>query len=195
MSDRAARRSTRIQTRDVYGAIVLGDNPEVLTASANGAAVSADPEPDRRQLQTPGQRAGAAAVQQAIAAGHAPAGTTAPTITVKVTDVVPLASTDARGLGLHASSFPLVLGGLLGGILISLLVAGSWRRLGCRHDLRRGRRTRRRPASCRAGSASCRATTGSTRSRSGSRCSRSAAFVVGMNALYRPRRHRVGARD
>jgi hypothetical protein len=48
---------------------------------------------------------------------------------VTVTDVVPLASTDERGTGLTAAAFPMVLGGMLGGILVSLLVAGVWRRL------------------------------------------------------------------
>lgn len=118
-----------IQRRDVYGAIVLGDAPEVLTASANGAAVSQILGQVATTLQAQANAQAAAAVQQAIAAGRAPAGTKPPIITVKVTDVVPLASTDARGLGLAASSFPLVLGGMIGGVLISLLVAGSWRRL------------------------------------------------------------------
>ncbi|KRC49535.1 hypothetical protein ASE16_12450 [Leifsonia sp. Root227] len=119
----------RIQTRDAYGAIVLGAQPEVLTASANGAAVSQLLGQLAGQLQTQANAQAAAAVQKAVAAGAAPQGTVEPTITVTVTDVVPLASTDARGLGLTAAAFPLVLGGLVGGILISFLVAGSWRRL------------------------------------------------------------------
>ncbi|MGH1549135.1 ABC transporter permease [Leifsonia poae] len=118
-----------IRSRDVYGAIVLGDQPEVLTASANGAAVSQILGQVATRIQASAQQQADAAVQQAIAAGRAPAGTQAPTITVKVTDVVPLASTDSRGLGLTSSAFPLVLGGMLGGVLISILVAGSWRRL------------------------------------------------------------------
>ncbi|MGO4300803.1 ABC transporter permease [Leifsonia sp. RAF41] len=118
-----------IRTRDVYGAIVLGDSPEVLTASANGAAVSQILGQVATKIQAQAQQQADAAVQQAVAAGRAPAGTQAPTITVKVTDIVPLASTDARGLGLTSAAFPLVLGGMLGGVLISLLVAGSWRRL------------------------------------------------------------------
>jgi hypothetical protein len=118
-----------IRTRDVYGAIVLGDAPEVLTASANGAAVSQLLGQVATRIQAQAQQQADAAVKQAIAAGRAPAGTIAPTITVKVTDVVPLASSDPRGLGLAAAAFPLVLGGMLGGILISVLVAGSWRRL------------------------------------------------------------------
>jgi hypothetical protein len=118
-----------IRTRDVYGAIVVGQKPEVLTASANGAAVSQLFSQLASRIQAQAQQQADAAVQQAIAAGHAPAGTRAPTITVPVTDVVPLASSDPRGLGLATASFPLVLGGMLGGILISVLVAGSWRRL------------------------------------------------------------------
>lgn len=118
-----------IQKRDVYGAIVLGEAPEVLTASANGAAVTQILNQVATTLQTQANAQAAAAVQQAIAAGRAPAGTKPPTITVKVTDIVPLSSNDSRGLGLAASSFPLVLGGMIGGVLISLLVAGSWRRL------------------------------------------------------------------
>lgn len=118
-----------IETRQVDGAIILGEKPEVLTASANGAAVSQLLGQLATRIQAQAQQQADAAVQQAVAAGKAPAGTVAPTIVVPVTDVVPLASTDARGLGLAASSFPLVLGGMLGGILISILVAGSWRRL------------------------------------------------------------------
>ncbi|WP_348788376.1 ABC transporter permease [Leifsonia sp. NPDC080035] len=119
----------RIRTRDVYGAIILGDKPEVLTASANGAAVTQLLTGVAGTLQEQANAQAAAAVKQAIAAGRAPAGTAAPTITVPVTDVVPLASTDSRGVGLTAAAFPLVLGGMIGGLLISLLVAGSWRRL------------------------------------------------------------------
>jgi hypothetical protein len=118
-----------IQKRDVYGAIVLGDTLEVLTASANGAAVTQILNQVATTLQTRANAQAAAAVEQAIAAGRAPVGTKPPTITVKVTDIVPLSSDDSRGLGLTSSSFPLVLGGMIGGVLISLLVAGSWRRL------------------------------------------------------------------
>jgi hypothetical protein len=118
-----------IRSRDAYGAIVLGPKPEVLTASANGAVVSQIFGQVATRLQQQAQDQADAAVQQAIAAGKAPVGTQAPKVTVAVTDVVPLASTDSRGLGLTAAAFPLVLGGMLGGLLISILVAGSWRRL------------------------------------------------------------------
>ena len=46
-----------------------------------------------------------------------------------VTDVVPLADTDPRGTGLTAAMFPPVIGGMLGGIAISLRVIGAMRRV------------------------------------------------------------------
>ena len=48
---------------------------------------------------------------------------------MRVTDVVPLSSDDPIGAGLSSASFPLVLGGMLGGVLVSLLVAGAVRRV------------------------------------------------------------------
>lgn len=100
-----------LRTRDVDGAVLLGARPEVLTASANGAAVT--------QIM-----AGVATQVQAAASAAAGA-----PVTVRTTDLAPLPSQDSRGLGLSAASFPLVLGGILGGILIALTVTGSWRRL------------------------------------------------------------------
>jgi hypothetical protein len=111
-----------IETREVYGAIVVGQEPEVLVTSAGSAVVSqlltALATPLQAQLQ-------AAADAQAAAAGL-PA---APTVTVTVTDVVPLVDADPRGTGLVAAAFPLVLGGMAGGIAISLVLVGVWRRL------------------------------------------------------------------
>jgi hypothetical protein len=43
--------------------------------------------------------------------------------------VVPLAESDPRGTGLTAALFPLVLGGMIGGIAISLVVIGAMRRV------------------------------------------------------------------
>jgi hypothetical protein len=88
-----------IETREVYGAVVIGQQPEVLTASANGTAVS--------------QMFGQIAAQM---------NTTA-------VDVVPFSSSDARGAGLSGMSFPLVIGGIIGGVIISMLVRGTSRRL------------------------------------------------------------------
>jgi hypothetical protein len=89
-----------IKQRSVYGAIVLAQTPEVLTATAASPVVS--------QLLS-----SAAAELQGTA-----------------TEIVPLASTDSRGAGLATAAFPLVIGGLLGGVGISLVVVGRWRRIG-----------------------------------------------------------------
>lgn len=110
-----------IERRQVYGAIVLGERPEVLTSSAASPVAAQALSGVAAQLQ--------AGLQQAAAAQAAAAGVAPPTITVDVSDVVPLAETDARGAGLASSVLPLVIGGLLGGILTTLLVAGRARRL------------------------------------------------------------------
>ena len=115
-----------IEKREVYGAIVLpaapGQAPEVLTSSAANVAVS--------QLLT--GLAGTLEVQlnaQAQAAASA-AGSPAPAhIAVAVTDVVSLAATDPRGTGLTAAMFPIVMGGMIGGIAISIAVIGAMRRV------------------------------------------------------------------
>jgi hypothetical protein len=110
-----------IEHREVYGAIVLGQSPEVLTASAASPVAAQALTAVAAQLQ--------GRLQQAAAAQAAAQGAQPPAITVEVTDVVPLAETDARGVGLASAALPLVIGGLLGGILTSLLLAGRGRRL------------------------------------------------------------------
>ena len=95
----------RIEARTALGAVVLDGAPEVLTTSAGSPIVS-------QLLATVAAQLG----QQADTA-------------VAVTDVVPLADTDARGAGLSVASFPLVIMGLLGGVLFSLIVAGTRQRL------------------------------------------------------------------
>jgi hypothetical protein len=114
-----------IQQRKVYGAVVLGQAPEVLMASANGAVTSQLMSQIADQLQ---QQVNAISAQQADAAEQAGAPAPDP-IVVTISDVVPLASTDERGTGLTAAAFPMVLGGMLGGIVVAVLVAGVWRRL------------------------------------------------------------------
>ena len=71
-----------------------------------------------------GVNAQAAAAAEAAGAPAAP-----PHIDVPATDVVPLADSDPRGTGLTAALFPLVLGGMLGGIAISLAIIGAMRRV------------------------------------------------------------------
>lgn len=89
-----------IEEREAFGAVVAGpDGLEVLTASANGVAVS-----------------------QVFAGVAEQLGT-------EVTDVVPLSSDDPRGSGLTALALPLTIGGMIGGVLVSILVRGTWRRL------------------------------------------------------------------
>jgi hypothetical protein len=118
-----------IKTRNVYGAILVGASPEVLTASAGSLPIAQILGQVAVGIQAKANAAARAGVASAVAAGKAPVGTVAPSITVPVKDLVPLASTDSRGLGLAAASFPLVLGGIAGGAFIAILVTGSRRRL------------------------------------------------------------------
>ncbi|KJL43327.1 hypothetical protein RS81_00932 [Microbacterium terrae] len=145
---------TAIEQRLVYGAVVIpaeqGDAPEVLTATAASPLVAQMLQgiAQEQQAQIDAQiRAGVeenlAALQQSIAeklqaivqavlAGQMPElpgadaePVTIPTISVAVTDVVPFADADPRGAGLSAAMFPMVIGGMLGGIAITLLVKGG----------------------------------------------------------------------
>jgi hypothetical protein len=109
-----------IEARAVYGAILLGTDAEVLTASAASPLVA---------QQLSGFAAALQGQLQAAVAAQVPEGVTPPTITVTVTDVVPLADADPRGTGLVSAAFPVVLGGMLGGILISVALVGVARRL------------------------------------------------------------------
>ncbi|MEZ0447255.1 ABC transporter permease [Cellulomonas sp. ICMP 17802] len=103
-ADRAAA-VRLIETREVYGAVVLGQQPEILTASGGSPLVA-------QQLAQL-----APVLQQQTGAP------------VPVTDVVPLNAGDPRGAILGAVTFPLVIGGMIGGIAISLAVVGVWRRV------------------------------------------------------------------
>jgi hypothetical protein len=107
-----------IETREAYGAIILGSAPEVLTATAANPTVA--------QLLGSLQPALQGQVDAALAAEgiHPPS-----PVVVKTTDIVPLADSDPRGSILAASSFPLVLGGMIGGIAITMLVVRVWRRV------------------------------------------------------------------
>ncbi len=104
VADRAAAVEA-IETREVYAAIVLGEQPELLTASAGSPVVTQMANALGAQLQR--------ALQTPVA----------------VTDVVPLSVDDPRGTGFTAALFPLLLGGMIGGIGISVAVAGAMRRV------------------------------------------------------------------
>jgi hypothetical protein len=143
-----------IEERDVYGAVILPammtDAPEVLIASAanpavaqilTGLAAQLQAQIDGEiftQLQTALQQA--AATLQALAAGQPPASAAPPSgpssdpgqltrPVVQTTDIVPLADSDPRGTGLSAAMFPLLLGGMIGGVGLTLLISGRMRRV------------------------------------------------------------------
>ncbi|MCP2049415.1 ABC transporter permease [Paenarthrobacter histidinolovorans] len=139
-----------IKQRQVYGAIVLGTSPEILVASAGSPVASQALTQMGAQLQSQIQVQAigklqsaltqAAQAAQAAASGQAPgtgqavqaqqAAPAAAVPEVTITDVVPLSSDDARGTGLAVAGLPLAMGGMIGGVLISLFVSGTWRRLG-----------------------------------------------------------------
>lgn len=106
----------RIEDRTVVGALILDPaHPEVLTASAMGTGptqfmnrLSAELRP---QL-----------TQQAEAA-HQPAPQ------LKITDIVRYTDEDPTGSRLTASALPLVIGGILGGALLSSLVSSRGHQL------------------------------------------------------------------
>jgi hypothetical protein len=131
-----------IETRQIYGAILLGDEPEVLVATAASPVAAAALRGVATQLQSQIDTAANSALTDqltaivgALQSGQMPqlpegaAGAPPQIPTVTVTDVVPLAEGDTTGAGLAASVFPLVLGGMIGGILLTLLVQGVVRRL------------------------------------------------------------------
>ncbi len=125
-----------IEQREVYGAIVLGPSPEVLKATAASPVAAQMVEGIKAPLgqllaaMDAAQAAGATADADAQATPDpASTGQAPDPVAVTTTDVVPLLDADPRGAGLAAATLPLVLGGLIGGVAISLLVSGIWRRV------------------------------------------------------------------
>lgn len=98
-----------MQDREVYGAFVLepAGPPRLLTASAGSPAVA--------QLLT--------GIFDQVAQDDA--GPPGPL----VEDVVPTSTDDPRGAVFAAAALPIVMGGMLVGILLSFIVAGVWRRV------------------------------------------------------------------
>jgi hypothetical protein len=136
-----------IKQRQVYGAVVLGASPEILVASAGSPVASQALTQMGAQMQSQIQTQAITKLQgaltqaaQAAVTGQAPqagqtgqpqqSGQAATVPQVTITDVVPLSSDDSRGTGLAVAGLPLAMGGMIGGVLISLLVSGTWRRLG-----------------------------------------------------------------
>ncbi|KQT01395.1 hypothetical protein [Cellulomonas sp. Leaf395] len=103
-ADRAAAVDL-VGTREAYGALVLGEQPEILVASGGSPLVT-------QQLT-----ALAPTLQAQVG------------VPVTVTELAPLLEGDPRGAILGAVTFPLVIGGMIGGVAISVTVVGVWRRV------------------------------------------------------------------
>lgn len=118
-----------IEARDAYGAFVLPTAPgatmEVLTAKAANTQVAtmltstADSMVAAQAAQLP---ADAPADQRIAALQAASAG-------AEATDIVPLSEDDPNGTGFALAALPLTIGGILGGVITSLSLKGTWRRL------------------------------------------------------------------
>lgn len=114
---------TGIESRDYQGAIILGQEPELLTASANGAVNQVV-----ARLEEPLQQGLTAQTQAAAAAAGIPTDK-APEVKLTVTDIAPYSADDPSGSLLSSAMFPMLLGGMLGGTVISTVVQGTSRRL------------------------------------------------------------------
>ncbi|WP_313988474.1 ABC transporter permease [uncultured Rothia sp.] len=137
----------QIKQRETYGAIIFteGAAPEVLTAPAANAAATQMLNGVAAQLNAQIQQKALAAkteaLTQAVQAGGEQGAQAAAQLeqmkvqakqasamAVKTTAVVPLSESDSSGTGLTIAAFPLVIGGILGGVLSLNLIKGTWRR-------------------------------------------------------------------
>lgn len=137
----------QIKQRETYGAIIFteGAAPEVLTAPAANAAATQMLNGVATQLNAQIQQKALAAkteaLTQAVQAGGEQGAQAAAQLeqmkvqseqasamAVKTTAVVPLSESDSSGTGLTIAAFPLVIGGILGGVLSLNLIKGTWRR-------------------------------------------------------------------
>lgn len=137
----------QIKQRETYGAIIFteGAAPEVLTAPAANAAatqmLNGVATQLNAQIQQKALTAKTEALTQAVQAGGEQGAQAAAQLeqmkaqaeqasamTVKATAVVPLSDSDTSGTGLTIAAFPLVIGGILGGVLSLNLIKGTWRR-------------------------------------------------------------------
>ena len=137
----------QIRQRETYGAIIFteGAAPEVLTATAANAAatqmLNGVAAQLNAQIQQKALTAKTEALTQAVQAGGEQGAQAAAQLeqmkaqaeqasamAVKNTAVVPLSESDSSGTGLAIAAFPLVIGGILGGVLCLNLIKGTWRR-------------------------------------------------------------------
>lgn len=137
----------QIRQRETYGAIIFteGAAPEVLTAPAANAAatqmLNGVATQLNAQIQQKALTAKTEALTQAVQAGGEQGAQAAAQLeqmkvqakqasamAVKTTVVVLLSESDSSGTGLTIAAFPLVIGGILGGVLSLNLIKGTWRR-------------------------------------------------------------------
>lgn len=148
-ADTRAEAETMIRDRDVYGALVLGDEPEILVSSAASPAVAQQLRAMASTMQQQidkqaisGMQHGLEQMQDALKAASQPGAGTQPgqpsegpqadrqpadasaieVPQVEVTDVVPLSDDDSTGAGLAIAGLPLTIGGIIGGVLTCMLV-------------------------------------------------------------------------
>ena len=133
----------QIKERETYGAIVFteGAAPEVMTAPAANQMLTGVAQQMNAQVQQKATAAKTQALQQAAQAGGEQGAIAAQQLEqlkteqeklqqaqVKTTAVVPLGDGDPNGMGLAVAAFPLVMGGIIGGVLSISLVKGTVRR-------------------------------------------------------------------
>ena len=113
-----------IQQREVSGAIVLGQEPEVLFSSAAGL-------PQANIIKNLSQPLSEMANRQAKAAAQAKGlpESKVPSAEVKATDVAPLDSRDPQGMAINFSILLVAIGSMIGAALISFTLQKNSQRL------------------------------------------------------------------
>lgn len=119
-ADDRADAVNQIDTRETYGAIILGEKPTVIpevTKATAGSPAAANILGGIATTLTTQLQA------QATAAGNNPMG-----VEAAVTEIAPLSDDDPTGAGLTAAALPLVMGGMIGGALIAFGIGGTGRK-------------------------------------------------------------------
>ncbi|WPF65855.1 MULTISPECIES: ABC transporter permease [unclassified Corynebacterium] len=121
----------KIEQRESYGAFILpsapGEQMEVLTSPAANNSIAT-------MLGTAGTTMHKQQVAAALESGQAADPQASAALTQQalkgptITPVSPLSEDDPQGSGLAVAAFPLILGGIIGGVLISLTVRGAAQR-------------------------------------------------------------------
>ncbi|MBP3089400.1 ABC transporter permease [Corynebacterium sp. sy017] len=136
--DSRAEAEEKITTRQSYGAFILPspEQPtlEVLTAPAANKAIATMISTAGGQMHKMSVAAAMQKMQNAPAAQPVNPEMLS-TLTQSalqdptITEVVPLTSKDQQGSGMMYAFLPLLIGGLVGGVLISLKISGIWNRV------------------------------------------------------------------